>query len=515
MNIFRITHRRIVSALLTVALIIATFAGGTVDAFADTPTTVQTASGGFAVYDATDGRMILGKDEDVTRYPASITKIMTALVVCEQVSDMSQMITFTDEALSEMTSDSSHLPGNMAVAGEQMTIKDALYAMYMVSANECAAQLGITVAGSTAAFAELMNAKAAELGCTGTHFANAHGLHVDNHYTTPHDMAIIFAAALKNKAFFDMATTYTYTISATNKYSGIREMVPGHNILNGNIYYPEVFAGKTGRTAQAGRTLATAAKFGTHTCIIICMQSTDDAVFNDTLRLLEYARGYYNGLYTDMTWTKTDDLVYVVGTTSLSVRDYPSAVGTEIVDHLLYGTGVVRRATWGDWSQVVVRDLELYVYNDYLSTTQPAEEFDPESAVKSTTRSIVHVEFEADETTKAVENTTDEAQASSEAAGSEAVSKSGYSFNVDDLLADPDETHTASENNGLIKKDFRQGIVMTVMIVCIVLMVLIAVAYFYSVISEKKKRERRRMEREKRKKMEQAQAKKKNYRNHF
>ncbi|MCR5743918.1 MAG: serine hydrolase [Lachnospiraceae bacterium] len=513
MNIYCKTHRRIVSALLSIALILSIFAGGVREALADTLTTVETCAGGFVIYDATDDKVILGKDEDVTRYPASITKIMTALIVCEQVSDMSQTLTFTDAALAEMTSDSSHLPGAMAVSGEEMSIKDALYGMYMVSANECAAQLAITVAGSAEGFTELMNKKAAELGCTGTHFANAHGLHNQDHYTTPHDMAIIFAAALKNKAFFEMATTYTYTISATNKYAGIREMVPGHNILNGNIYYPEVFAGKTGRTAQAGRTLATAAKFGTHTCIIVCMQSTDDAVYNDTLRLLEYARGYYNGLYTDMTWTATNDLVYVVGTTSLSVRNYPSAVGTEIVDHLLYGTGVIRRATWGEWSQVVVNDRELYVYNDYLSTTQPAEEFDPESAVKSTTRAIVHVEFEAEETT--APDVTEEAGASSEAGETETAKKSGVTINVDDLLVDENETHTASENTGLIKKDFRQGAIMTIMVVCIILMVLIAVAYFYSVISEKKKRERRRREREERKQREQAQAKKKNYRNHF
>lgn len=118
------------------------------------------------------------------------------------------------------------------------------------------------VAGSNGAFADMMNAKAVSLGCTNTHFTNPHGLNDEQHYTTPHDMALIARAAFQNDTVKTVASTRTYTLPATkNNPSGLTVTI-GHKMLNPNDsrYYPGIIGGKTGYTSKAGNTLVTAAE---------------------------------------------------------------------------------------------------------------------------------------------------------------------------------------------------------------------------------------------------------------
>ncbi len=498
--IFRHSENKIGNFLL-VMMLLAAFVLRGMSVNAAPPTGVVTTAQNFVIYDATDGKVIAGKNEEAMSYPASLTKIMTALLVCENISDLDRTVTFTDVALSEMTADSSRL-SPAALTGETMTVKDALYGMFLVSANDCAAQLGVEVAGSREAFAALMNERAKQIGCTNTSFVNAIGLHDAGHYTTASDMAKIFAEALKNKKFFELATTYNYTIGTTNMCGTAREMVPTHKILNGQIYYPEVFAGKTGSTPEAGKCLATAARFGGHTVIIILLKSNVDELYNDAQRLLEYARGFYDGLYTDMTWTPVDDTMYVNGTNSLLVRDYPSAVGTTIVDRLTYGAEVHRKGVWGDWSCIELYENDVFVYNAFLSSEKPVGEFDPESAIKTPTRPSIIVHYE--DTVETDEDTPE-------------TKAQGYtgSINIDDLLND--ETGTGSDQTPGVKKgNIQNGLVMTIMIIAIVLMVVIGIAFAWVEISEKKQRERRRAARAEKKRQEEAQAeKRKRYKRNF
>lgn len=443
--------------------------------------TVETAAEGFIIYDATDDKMILGKEQDTQFYPASITKVMTALLVCENIEDLDAEVTFSQAALSEMTSDSSTLEP-MAAAGEKMTVRDVLYGMFLVSSNECAAQLGIEVAGTTEAFAKLMNERAQEIGCENTHFVNAHGLHNTEHFTTPHDMALIFSEALKNQRFLKLATTYEYEIEPTNKDTESRELASSHSIVNGSIPYPEVFAGKTGRTPVAGRTLCTVAQFDGHTVVIVIMKSTDDDFYNDTLRLLEYARGYYNHEYTDMTWNEKREVVYVYQTNSLKVRAYPSTAGTRVLGSLQYGQAVTRIATWGEWSMIEYMNANYYVHSDYLTTEQPPEKYDPSTVLKETTREAVNIEVSLDwnEGTK-------DSTAGSEQETQEVLATMG-----------DDEEHTrlvgVSVNDGSesLHAGSHGSIIRIILYVCVALMILIAAGFTYVSVMERKRRKRRR-----------------------
>ena len=143
--------------------------------------------------DAASGAVLYGKDEESKQYPASITKVMTALLAIENCS-MDDIVTFSNEAVNGIEPGSSSAGINV---GAQLTVEDTLYALMLVSANEAASALAEHISGSNEAFAELMNQRAAELGCTGTHFTNPHGLPDEDHYTTAHDMALILRRAIE------------------------------------------------------------------------------------------------------------------------------------------------------------------------------------------------------------------------------------------------------------------------------------------------------------------------------
>lgn len=447
------------------------------------PETVPTTAEGYVIYDATTGEVILDKNGTTQFYPASITKIMTGLIVCEQIADLDQMLTFSPEAMAEMTSDSSMLIPK-AVQGETMSVRDALYGMFYVSANECAAQLAITVAGSRDAFAQMMNDRAKQIGCTGTHFVNAHGLHNDQHYTTPKDMALIMAAALQNQAFFTMATGGTYTIPQTN-VEGPREMEVTHQIVNGNRPYAEVFAGKTGRTPQALRTLVTAAQFGDHRVMVVIMKSSDDDFYDDTLKLLEYARGYVEGDYTSMSWKACDETKFVIGTNSLKVRDYPAQTGTQVVGQLAYAQQVKVTGTWGDWSQIDYMGSLYYVYSDYLADKEPEGPMNPEETIAPETRESVSVSYEVETT---------EAPAT--------VPTTTTALNVVPTAPNPlgptlpGVEESTSESRGI--GNMQEGPIKVIMIVCIVLMLGLAAVAIVINLRAKQKRRRRREQRRRR-----------------
>ena len=171
----------------------------------------------YCVMNRKDGSIVYSKNMDDRYYPASITKIMTALVTLEHCTDLDDTVVFNSEVMDSISSNSSTL-NPVAILDEEMTVRDALFGLMLNSANECASALAVYTAGSIDKFVEMMNEKAQELGAVNTHYMNAHGLDDDDHYTTAHDMAIIFDAALKNDVFRYVDSTASYTIPATNKY---------------------------------------------------------------------------------------------------------------------------------------------------------------------------------------------------------------------------------------------------------------------------------------------------------
>ena len=243
------------------------------------------ASEGAALIDGSTGTVLFSKNGDKQFYPASITKLMTALLVAENCS-LDDKVTFSAAATTNLESGAVSI--NMT-AGDVMTVQQCLYALLLKSANEVGNALAEHVAGSNAQFAEMMNAKAAALGCTNTHFTNPHGLNDANHYTTPHDMALIARAAFQNDVVKTVASTRTYTLPATIKNPSGLTVTIGHKMLNPNDarYYPGVMGGKTGYTSKAGNTLVTAVEKDGVRLIAVIMKSKSTH-YTDTKALLDY-----------------------------------------------------------------------------------------------------------------------------------------------------------------------------------------------------------------------------------
>ena len=239
------------------------------------------------VYETNTQAVLFSSDADRKIYPASTTKLLTCLVALEN-SSFSEIVTFSENAV-DLEDGASNIG---AVAGEQMTMRDCLYGLMVASGNECANAIAEHIAGSIPAFAEMMNKKAEELGCTGSHFVNPHGLFDSNHYTTANDMLKIAQAAFNNSSLIDIISQATYTIKPTNKTDEERVLSNSHYmILPNSEYYNEyVVGGKTGYLEESGRCLVTLAKKDNMNLIVITMFCpTYYGVFFDTQELLDYA----------------------------------------------------------------------------------------------------------------------------------------------------------------------------------------------------------------------------------
>lgn len=247
------------------------------------------------------GQILFDKNMEEIRYPASTTKVMTALLILENMPDLNQTITFTDVILPDLA------PGNSTInaqVGETLTVEQCLYAIMLASANEVCTQMAVEVAGSVENFVALMNQRASEIGCQNTHFVNANGLPDPNHYTTAYDLARILGEAVKNEDFNKIAGAAQYTIPATNKTSYPRNLENHHTlILEGESHYEGILAGKTGHTEAAKNTLVTAAKREDMTLICVVMRSDGDARFTDTCALLDY--GFDNFKKYPLYWENT------------------------------------------------------------------------------------------------------------------------------------------------------------------------------------------------------------------
>lgn len=231
------------------------------------------------------GAVLYSKNADKAQYPASITKIMTALLGCENL-DPSQKFTMSQSAaygISDSNSSSIY-----ADTGEEFTIEQALMAIMLQSANEMTLAVAELTTGSTKKFVEQMNLKARQLGCTNTHFNNPNGLPDEIHYTTASDMAKIARAAWFNPTFRKFASTQYYEIPPTNKFAETRYLLNHHKMMKNQAYaYNGVLGGKTGYTEAAGNTLVTYAKNDNTYLVAVVLQSVNGA-YADTANLLDY-----------------------------------------------------------------------------------------------------------------------------------------------------------------------------------------------------------------------------------
>ena len=256
------------------------------NAIANWPQGPDTYSETVVLMDADTGAILYNKGMDEKRYPASITKIMTALLALEH-SSLDEEVTFTEECLADQTSDSGNL--GMKV-GEILTMRQCLMALMIRSANDVATQIAVHVAGSVSAFADMMNQRAQELGCVNTHFVNASGMPDENHYTTAHDMALIFQQAIKNQDFLDIIGTQSFTIEPTNMNPESRVLNTHHALLSAAApeHYDGCFGGKTGVTEASKNTLVSGATRDGMTLIAVAMRADAGQVCQDHISMFDY-----------------------------------------------------------------------------------------------------------------------------------------------------------------------------------------------------------------------------------
>ena len=270
--------------------------------------------------DVTADRVLYGYKEKEKAYPASITKVMTALLVLEAVDrgelSLSQPITASNVAVTSITADSSTAG---IVTDEVLSVEELLYCLLIVSANESANVLAEAVAGTIPDFVDKMNQRAQELGCEGTHFVNPNGLHDPDHYTTAWDIYLIAREAMKHELFTTICSSKSHNVPATNK-SKARELHSTNALISnwrtlGYIYdYADGL--KTGSTPEAGRCLlATAVKDGRRLISVVLGCSVKNIGgqsklmnFVDSATLLDW--GYNN--FSVKTIFTTEDLIQEV-----------------------------------------------------------------------------------------------------------------------------------------------------------------------------------------------------------
>lgn len=254
---------------------------------------LQLASQAAVLMDGNTLTVLYEKNMNEPLYPASITKLMTALLAME-VLEPEQVLTVSQSAVNAVPRTSSHIS---LLPGEHLTVEDALYAIGMESANDAANVLAEAVAGSLEAFAALMTRRAQELGAMNTHFANANGLPDSSHVTTAYDMALITAAALRQEGLSTYFSTVNYTFPATN-LSAARSFVNKDRLLpGGQYYYQGVLLAKTGWTSSAQGTFAAAVKQGNTTLIAVTLKSPMlEDKYQDTHKLLDYGFTHYSAV---------------------------------------------------------------------------------------------------------------------------------------------------------------------------------------------------------------------------
>ncbi len=243
--------------------------------------------------DGDTGQVLYQKNAHNSMYPASITKLMTALLAIESLNP-EDTITFSEEAIDRVDSGGSRIGIH---PGEELTVNDALHGLLLMSANEIANGLAEETSQSIDTFINDMNSRAKELGALNTNFTNPHGLFNEEHQTTAYDMALITREIIRHPYFLEIMGHSTYEIPVTNKSDETRLLYQQHKMLNTKndltIYREDVIAGKVGYTRQSKNTLVTVSKKGSRTLIAVILRAEANDLYSDTASLLDYGFGEY------------------------------------------------------------------------------------------------------------------------------------------------------------------------------------------------------------------------------
>ena len=286
---------------------------------------------------------LYAKNMDQVLYPGATVKVMTTLLALEN-TQLSDQVTMTATGVSGVTDGGANISAQI---DEIFTVEQCLYAIMLASANDVALQLAEHIGGSVDGFVQMMNARAAELGCTNTVFTNPTGLPDENQHTTAHDMALIMKAAADNESFQTIASTASYTIPATNVSGGDRVLTNNFSMLTNNnaAYYQYCTGGREGYTEASGSTLVCSAQKNGITLIAVVLQGTSGTTATEAASLLNYGFDNFNMLSlgdNDFNMLSGGDVYVPVGTTAdaLTTQDGEVQDGQYSRQYLFGGTSV-------------------------------------------------------------------------------------------------------------------------------------------------------------------------------
>ena len=334
--------RRLFSLFLSFALLLPLFSLTSADAYEDFD---LDAKAGLLI-EADTGEILYEKNAHQENFPASLTKVMVALLVFEAIDEgkiaLTDSVTATESAFEGLSSDGS--TANI-VPGETMTVEQLLNCMLIVSANEACNILGETLYGSVDAFVARMNERATELGCEHTHFANATGLHNSQHYTTAWDLYLITREAMKHDKFMEICNSKSYTVPATNMTDKPRELHSTNFLISNwrarGYVYRDAQGIKTGSTEEAGHCLVSSAVRGDRQLVSVVLgaekitladgKSTLTKSFSETIRLFDYGFDCFSRREV----VSTDELVREVPVALSSEANYVVAHPAESITRML------------------------------------------------------------------------------------------------------------------------------------------------------------------------------------
>ena len=262
------------------------------------PDNLTTNSPSVLLMDEKTGKILYSKDAFNRMYPASTTKLMTAILTLENCK-LTDIATVSHNAIYSIPIGYSHAS---LKEGEQLTIEQLLNVLLIPSANDAAVVLAEHIAGSEEKFADMMNKKAEELGCLDTHFVNPNGIHKENHYSTAYDLALIGRYAMQFDDIMRIAKISQYTLPKTNKYNKTDRTFNATNALinkNENYYYEYATGLKTGYTDKAGSCIvSTAEKNGIKLIEVILGSNSVTDRYKDCIKLFDY--GFENYSYKNL-----------------------------------------------------------------------------------------------------------------------------------------------------------------------------------------------------------------------
>ena len=252
------------------------------------------------VMEVNSGAVLYAKNAHEVMYPASVTKLLTLLIALQN-SEFADRVEFTEASMSMVRWEYAHIAMQL---GEIISMEEALHGLMMASANEVAFAIAETVGenvdgGGFDTFIRLMNEKSGELGTINSNWANPTGLHLDNHYTTAYDMALITSYLYHYPEYHAIMSRESYEIDETNLMEEVRVVWQDHQMFNrpNNFYHPFANGGKTGFTDQAGTTLATTANNGEFSVVVVLLYAYGLEAYQSTADLFDYAFGNFHKVH--------------------------------------------------------------------------------------------------------------------------------------------------------------------------------------------------------------------------